>query len=245
MSLTTTSLGETVKKQYLFKLKANIDSLSSLIGIQLLAIVFSIGGVGSSGMGGMDYSINIKHYSVDLVLAFTMIWSFVTAITITTKPYRNQDFSFVSNRLSSSLANMLFILTVSVLAGFTALLSGNLLQIVLMFFAGQQFYYINDPSSLFLGLFVVLIYLLLVSSLGYFVGSLVQVNKIFIIIIPAVFIGLLFLGISIWGQPVLVSVFQFYLMESVLSLFLVKAVATMVIFFTLAIRILNTLEVRR
>ena len=45
MSLSTTNVSQTVKKQFFFKLKANIDSLSSLIWIQLLAILFSFGGV--------------------------------------------------------------------------------------------------------------------------------------------------------------------------------------------------------
>jgi hypothetical protein len=52
MSLKTINLAETVKKQFVFKLKANIDVFSSLVGIQLLAILFSLNGVGSMGMGG-------------------------------------------------------------------------------------------------------------------------------------------------------------------------------------------------
>ena len=112
MSLTNQLIWQkTVKKQYFFKLKANIDAFSSLVWIQLLAHLFSLGGVASMGMGGTNLSVDVKYYSADLVIGFTMLWAFVTAITITTKPYRNHDFTFVTNRLSSSLSNILFLLT--------------------------------------------------------------------------------------------------------------------------------------
>ena len=129
MSLKTINLAETVKKQFVFKLKANIDVFSSLVWIQLLAILFSLNGVASMGMGGTNLSVDVKYYSADLVIIFTMLWSFVTAITITTKPYRNHDFTFVSNRLSSSLSNILFLLTASFIGSITATLSWKLSEI--------------------------------------------------------------------------------------------------------------------
>ena len=110
MSLLTTNVSQTVKKQFFFKLKANIDSLSSLIWIQLLAILFSFGGVSSMWSSNGEASIEVQYFTSDIVVVFTFIWSFVTAITITTKPYRHHDFTFVTNRLSSSLSNILFFL---------------------------------------------------------------------------------------------------------------------------------------
>ena len=138
MSLKTINLAETVKKQFVFKLKANIDVFSSLVGIQLLAILFSLGGVGSMGMGGTNLSVDVKYYSADLVIVFTMLWSFVTAITITTKPYRNHDFTFVSNRLSSSLSNILFLLTASFIGSITAVLAGNLVKLLVSILFKQE-----------------------------------------------------------------------------------------------------------
>lgn len=64
MSLTRANLVETVKKQYLYKFKANIDVFSSLVGLQLLAIFFSYGGVGTSGMDSENIRISVKYYSV-------------------------------------------------------------------------------------------------------------------------------------------------------------------------------------
>ncbi|MFA1710684.1 hypothetical protein ACDX66_03145 [Peribacillus frigoritolerans] len=246
MSLTKVNLKETVKKQYFFKLKANIDAFSSLIGIQLLALLFSIGGVSSAGMGGSNISVNIKYLSADLVIGFTLIWALVTAITITAKPYRNHDFTFVSNRLSSSLANILFLLTASIIGSITAILSGNLLKVLAYVFLDGRIYGVHSGlEELVMGLCVTIFYVFLVTSIGYFIGTLVQVSKLVIIIIPVLFFGTLFLEGSMQKEPFLVNVFTFYTMESTLTLFIIKVVVTVAVFFAAAISILNRMEVRR
>ncbi|MET1179043.1 hypothetical protein ABG775_13990 [Peribacillus simplex] len=246
MSLTKVNLKETVKKQYFFKLKANIDAFSSLIGIQLLALLFSIGGVGSAGMGGSNISVNIKYYSADLVIGFTLIWALVTAITITAKPYRNHDFTFVTNRLSSSLANILFLLTASIIGSITAILSGNLLKVLAYVFLDGRIYGVHSGlKELVMGLCVTIFYIFLVTSIGYFIGTLVQVSKLVIILIPVLFFGTLFLEGSMQKEPFLVNVFLLYTMESTLTLFIIKVVVTVAVFFAAAISILNRMEVRR
>ncbi|MCQ6276562.1 hypothetical protein JMM81_16735 [Bacillus sp. V3B] len=185
MSLTTANLAETVKKQYRFKLKSNIDSFSALIGIQLLGILLSLGGVASTGRSGMNMSIDVKYYSADLVIIFTMLWSFVTAITITTKPYRNHDFSFVTNRLSSSLSNILFLLTTSIMGSITAILAGNLVRVLVFILFKQELYHSHNWSQeLILGIGITILYVFFVSSIGYLIGALAQVSKGFIILIP-------------------------------------------------------------
>lgn len=246
MSLKTTSLKETVKNQYLFKLKAYIDSFSSLVGIQVLAILFSLGGVGSSSMGGAEISVNVKQYSSDMIFIFTMIWSLVNAITITTRPYRNQDFSFVSNRLSSSLSNILFLATTSGLGAVTCTLSGNLVEIIAYLLSEQQVYSLTGGVTHFiLGILISFFYLLLFSAIGYLVGSLVQVSKLFVIIIPVLFIGLLIVEASSTYEPFLSNLFQFFAMESSIAIFIVKTIFAIGILFSVAINILNRLEVRR
>ncbi|KON69760.1 hypothetical protein AKG34_14070 [Peribacillus butanolivorans] len=246
MSLTSVNLWETVKKQYFFKLKANIDAFSSLIGIQLLALLFSFGGVGSVGMGGGNFSINIKYYSADLVIGFTLIWAFVTAIVITTKPYRNHDFTFVTNRLSSSLSNILYLLTASIVGSITAILAGNLLKILAHILLDDQIYSFNTGlQELVMGIGVTILYVFFVTSIGYFIGTLVQESKLFIILIPVLFFGILFLEASMQKEPFLINVFKFYGMESTLFLFIIKVIVTVAVFFTAAISILNRMEVRR
>ena len=232
MSLTTINLAETVKKQFVFKLKANIDVFSSLVGIQLLAILFSLNGVASMGMGGTNLSVDVKYYSADLVIIFTMLWSFITAITITTKPYRNHDFTFVSNRLSSSLSNILFLLTASFIGSITATLAGNLVKLLVsILFKQELFHFYNGSLEFVLGIGVTIIYVFFLSSIGYLIGTLVQVSKGFIILIPVVFLGTIFLAASMHTEPLLIQIFQFYVLESSLLLFILKTLLTTVLFF--------------
>ena len=246
MSFVKVNRAEIVKKQYKFKLQSNMDAFSSLIGIQLLAVLFSLGGVSSMGGGDMNLNINVKYYSSDLLIVFTMLWSFVTAITITTKPYRNHDFSFVTNRVSSSLSNILFLLTSSILGSMTALLGGNLVQVLVAIFNKQQPFRTNIMSQEFLfGIGITFLYVFLISSLGYLIGTLVQISKGFIILIPVLVIGSLFLEASLQKEPFIVQIFQFYFMETAITLFIIKALISTAVFFTLAMILLNRMEVRR
>ena len=246
MSLKTINLAETVKKQFVFKLKANIDVFSSLVWIQLLAILFSLNGVASMGMGGTNLSVDVKYYSADLVIIFTMLWSFVTAITITTKPYRNHDFTFVSNRLSSSLSNILFLLTASFIGSITATLAGNLVKLLVsILFKQELFHFYTGSLEFVLGIGVTIIYVFFLSSMGYLIGTLVQVSKGFIILIPVLFLGTIFLAASMHTEPLLIQIFQFYVFESSLLFFILKTLLTTVLFFVAAISLLNRMEVRR
>lgn len=246
MSLTKTNLAGTVKKQYFFKLKSNIDSFSSLIGIQLVAILFSFGGVASSGMSGNGVNIDVKYYSSDIVIVFTLIWVFVTAITITTRPYRNHDFTFVTNRLSSSISNILFLLTASIIGGVTAMLAGNLQKVLSYILFDLESYGSRAGVNEFIfGMCATILYLFLISSIGYFIGTLVQVSKLFSLIIPVMIIGSLFLEAAMNKEPFLINIFQSYVMESAFLLFIVKAIITTAVFFVASISILNRLEVRR
>ena len=246
MSLKTINLAETVKKQFDFKLKANIDVFSSLVWIQLLAILFSLNGVASMGMGGTNLSVDVKYYSADLVIIFTMLWSFVTAITITTKPYRNHDFTFVSNRLSSSLSNILFLLTASFIGSITATLAGNLVKLLVsILFKQELFHFYTGSLEFVLGIGVTIIYVFFLSSMGYLIGTLVQVSKGFIILIPVLFLGTIFLAASMHTEPLLIQIFQFYVFESSPLFFILKTLLTTVLFFVAAISLLNRMEVRR
>jgi len=242
MSFIKTNLTETVKKQYLFKLKANIDSFSTLVFIQLLAIALSFfGGVGSSGMSSEDIQIHVNYYSADLVIPFTLIWAFTTAITITTKPYRNHDFTFISNRLSSSLSNILFLATISILGSMTALLAGNMLNF-LAYLRLDSLVYTGTAGlkEVLIGICVTFLYVFLISAVGYFVGSLVQLNKLFTVLIPVLFFGWLFLGLQF-----ITNVFLFYGQESILSIFILKVLVTTSVLFLASTTIWNRLEVRQ
>lgn len=246
MSLSTVKLNEIVRKQYLFKLRAYIDTLSSLMGIQVIAMLFSFGGNFSTSSFSSALQIELRYLSSDLVIIFTMIWAFTTAITITTKPYRNQDFTYITNRLSSSLSNILFLMTASFAGAFTAILSRFFIMIVAYFVEDGELYIVSQHiGDFFLGITSSFLYIFLITALGYFIGTLVQMNKLFTIIIPVVFIGILFVDASYQSEPVIGKIFKFYVFESSLFLFSLKVIVTAIGLFALSISILNRMEVRK
>jgi len=244
MSLTKVSLIDVVKKQYIYKLKAYSQVFMSLIFLQLLAVLFSMNGVGSmGGSTGGSVELQVKYFSADFVAAFTMLWGFITAILITTKAYRNDDFVFVANRISSNLSNAVFLLTASVVGGITAMLSSYLLKVIVNYFF-KSTPILDAPIELLLGIFSTILYVFLFCALGYLVGTLVQISKAFTVLLPAAFFGTLILEGLSGKAGTVANVFDFFFTESSLVLFIVKIIVSAGLLFSGAFVLSNRLEVR-
>lgn len=108
MSLTEAKLPDIVRKQFLYKVKAYLSVFSSLLVVQAIGLLLSTNGSRMMGTSYNGFSIDINYYTGDISIVITLIWSFITAIIITTKAYRNDDFVFVANRVSRHLSNMFF-----------------------------------------------------------------------------------------------------------------------------------------
>lgn len=244
-SLTKPSLFNNVKKQYLYKLKGRLGLFLGMIGMQVMALLFSLGGVSSRGMGDQYLYISVNMLSSDLVISFTFLWIFVVAALITIKDYRNIDFTFVANRLSSNLSNVGFLVTAAVIGGVTAMLSGILLRIVIYFTRGYYLLsenFIATPEVVLTGIAVTILYLLLLSALGYFCGVLVRLSKVFIVILAGLYFGaIIFLGRNL---PVLVKVYNFFYGESSLALLAVKVLITTALIYACSCVLANRMEVR-
>ncbi|MCD8508866.1 MAG: hypothetical protein LRY73_02540 [Bacillus sp. (in: Bacteria)] len=197
MSLSETSVIQVAKKLFDYKLKAYVGLFFSLVVVQVFALLFSMNGVMQSGFGSGALFVNTSTYSGDVVITFTMLWAFIAAITLTTKDLRNNDFMFVSNRTSTSLANIVFFLLLSIVGAMTATLGSVLVRVVVYFTHRTQYvteqYFFLPPNELLLTMYVTAFYLLLLCALGYLAGMLVQVNKIFIVLLPSVVVGYLML----------------------------------------------------
>lgn len=248
MFLTEAKLFDIVKKQFKYKLSASFSVFSSLIIIQTIGLFFSLNGSGTMGTAsyGMDYTISIL--TGDIIIIFTMLWSFISAITLTTKNYRNEDFLFVSNRLSSSLANVLFLGAISVIGGTTSILASMLLKIgvFLIMNEGRTYGYVMNIQELFLGVFTCILYVFLLAALGYLIGMLTQISRWFSIILPALFIGYLIIGANEDGEATaIIQAISFFGSESSMILFFLKVVVTTSLLFTLSIILSNKMEVRR
>lgn len=245
MSLSRISLQQIVKKQVSYKLRAYIQVFLSLVFIQALGILFSFNGVGMMGTSSNTFEIDVHFYSADIVVVFTMLWAFITAILITTQAYRNDDFALITNRLTSNLSNMLFLLTASLVGGLTALLSSHVIRI-LMYFMGHTEYFITPTgaSEWIIGFIATILYVLLCSAIGYFFGTLVQLHKIFAVLLPIAFLGILILGAGTMNETIIHKVFEFIFEESSLALFMVKIGVLVALLFSGSALMSNRMEVK-
>jgi hypothetical protein len=83
------------------------------------------------------------------------------------------------------------------------------------------------------------------SSIGYLFGTLAQVSKAFIIVIPVLLIGFLFLDVSFNPMPIQQEIYQFYFLESSFVLFLLKILLTTAILFGASSILFNRMGVRK
>lgn len=89
-------------------------------------------------------------------------------------------------------------------------------------------------------------YMFLISSIGYLIGSLIQISRTFIILLPAVAIGIaLILKIYFASNAFFKIIADFYFSESSILLFSIKALITSIVLFSGAMLISNSLEVRK
>lgn len=197
-----------------------------------------------SGSGSGNLFVSARNYSANLVILLTFIWMLGIARILPAKLYRDLDFTLVTNRMSSNLSNIGFLLTAGVYAGITSTLFAVLLRVIMYFSTGKT-QIINNGfqlalGDLLLGMFISILYLVLFAALGYLFGVLSQINVMFVIAVPAVIIGLAFV------QPgFLKAVFKFFTSETSLFLFTLKILLTSFGLFALSILLSDRMEVRK
>lgn len=247
MSLTKIGFSDLVRRQYLFKLRAYSGVFTTLMVLQALGILFSVLGGNSSGTWSTKVEITVSFYSAEQVIMFTMLWIFISAILITTKAYREDDFTFVTNRKSNNLANGLFLITASLIGGLTSYLSGFLIKVIMRFFNGNYLAVSGLPSTwfeLFSGIVALLLLMLLLSMLGYLIGNIVQLHKVFIVLLPVLFIGFLSLANNLGDGKLGTNIFSFYFAEASILIFTVKVITTSTLLFIFSLIISSRQEVR-
>ena len=248
MSLVKPNLIHVVKKQLIYKLRAYNQAFFTLVVIQLIAVFFSFNGVGGSGGRRESIEVSVHYYTADIVVILTMVWAFITAILLTTKAYRYDDFSFVTNRISSNLSNILFLLGASIIGGTMAMLSPYLMKVITHYFLNKQ--YMNSPSEmavpvkLLLGIISTSSYVFLSGAFGYFVGTLVQINKVFVLLLPAIFFGALIVEGS-GKAKIVTTAFNFLFMESSFPFFILKILIIISVLFSITFILTNRMEVRQ
>ena len=249
MYLTEPQLFDNVKKQLQYKFNGYTGVFTSLLIVQVIGILL---GIGTSGGSHTSYSETLtvirNTSSNDIVVMFTLFWAFITGILITTTAYRNDAFTFVSNRLSHHLSSILFLLASSVFAGITAILTGSLIKFITLIWTKEAFVetpgLLNTPSDFFIQIGTAVAYMVLFAGIGYAIGSFTQRSMMFVpFLFLAIFsLPLLFISMNISVAEYLIF---FYGPEQSFLLFITKVFGTVLLLFVLSIIVTNRKEVRR
>lgn len=244
MSSKEVSLRSITLKQYVYKLKGYLGLVYALIIAQVLGLLFSMNPMGSSSTGSNELMVSVQTHSTDIVRFFSIAWIFAIAVLLTTKQYKNIEFSLVSNRISSNLSNLLLLLSYAILGGITSTLIDVVQRIIL--------YFTFDPSrivldgffisthDLMLGFWVTSLYMILISSIGYLLRTTMEINKIFAVIAPIGLVGLL----RVHAESFMM-IFRLFTSESSLSLFTMKIIMGSALFFGISAFLSNRMEVRK
>ena len=233
MSLSKASVGEITKKQYHYKLKSYVWVFNSLILLQLMAIVFSLGGTMSTGWWREEFHLQVNYYSADIMIAFTMLWAFIISIQIISS--KRNEFMFINSQLSHHLSDAIFLCTTSVIGGITAAFSGFLLKVLTYFFVDSSKNIltglVSGPKYFIIGMLATILFVFLFSALGYLIGMLIKLNKLFIFLLPVLFIGLLFIANQYGEGNFMFSLFNFYFKEAVFGIFIFKTILSAILLF--------------
>lgn len=237
------------QKQFCFKLKANIGLMSTMIALQAVAVLFSLTGTGQMGISSNYINLSVNYISNQLIVIFTAAWAFYMAILLTTKSYRNIDFAFVANRITSNLANIGLLFTYSLIGGLTSVLTGVLLRVIGYFYFGStnivgQTFFITS-WELLIGFMAATFYILLMSAIGYFIGVLAQLSQVFSFLVPALLFGTLIFESRSGAAGIVLEAIKFFINEGSLSIFAFKIMTFVLILFVTAINLSNRLEVRK
>lgn len=253
MSLPTISPAANIRQLYGYKLRAYSHFYTSLIMVQILAFLFSLNGINQVGTMYEAITITVHTISTNLILIFSMIWAFMTAIIITTKPYRETDFFLVANGFTSHLANVLFLLTASFVSAALAILCGPPLKLAAVYLLDYDVmaHTVLSFRQLLLGVVTAGLYLFLVSMVGFLVGTLVLWHKAFTLFLPALFVALLFVptevrdGGSITQQPALIEMFRLFISESSFPVFVGKVAVAILLLYLATLFLATRLEVKQ
>lgn len=245
MSLTSVNKWKVIRSLLQLKLKAHVSLFTALIIAQVFAILFSLNGSAHGGSGALG--ITFSYFSGDIIIAFTFVWLFISSILITTKVNNNVDFLFVTTRRISQITNLIFLAVMSLIGALSAQLATLFIQGINLFMTDIDV--VSNPqtfSNLLLSIGSIVLYLFLFALIGYFIGMLVQLHKLFFILVPAIFGGGIAVAVlrdSVFN--IMLVSFQFFTQESIFILFVIKVLLAVAVLFTGAFLIGNRLEVQK
>jgi hypothetical protein len=248
MSITNANLGKIVLKQSLYKLNANTTMLLTLIILQLIGISLSLGGSRNTSGGNGHTSIHITGFTAEIPVTLTFMSIFIIALLIAGKYYRNMDFTLVSSKTSGNLSSLVCITLFSVFSGITGALSEALVHIGVYFIHDRSKMVqagFHIPVSEVLELAVsITFYCLLLSSIAYLFGTIVQFHGSFAFLLPAALVSIFIYEARMRGG-VFYGIVKLFTSETSLPIFAVKSLAAVLLIFAMSMLLSNRLEVRK
>lgn len=246
MSLIEVRLIDVVKKQVQFKLKSYLGIFHSLIILQIFGLFLSTLGVSNMTEPGYGRSISVDYFNNGVLIGITAVWLFINTLLLTTKAYREDDFTFVSTRKSRLLADVCFIVLLALLGTVTSLLATNVLK-VLLSFSHVDLIVTNSLSffTIMTTLLMVLSYFILVGAIAYTIGSIIQRNKLVAIVLSMMFIIIGMISIIIGGEEKQIDLLiSFFTKEPVFIFLLIKIFLANGLLFFISWKVANNQEVR-
>ena len=249
MYLNEPTLADIVKKQFHFKLNANAASFSAFVLMQVAAIFLALVGNSHSFYYSSDDSVAlVVTLSNDMNVGLAMVWALFLGIMLTTRIKQSESFSFVTTRLSNHLANFQFMVFASLVAGISVALAGSAIKLIGFLIHGEMVVYsssfVQNPGDFLVSIVTAIAYVLLLFLIGYFIGSLVQLNKIFIALFVLAWILLTSINGNWNGMEYAMIIIDFFGAERSIPLFILKFSGTILGLFMISTLVTNRLEVR-
>ncbi|MBK3495921.1 hypothetical protein JFL43_13835 [Viridibacillus sp. YIM B01967] len=200
-----------MKAQIKFKLNAYSEGMIYLIVFQIIGVVlFSFSGSGQMGRGAGNFKLEISLYSPAGIFILSALWMFYVAVSLTRKETRRELLPFICLPKLSSISDIIILIGMSAFLSFTVMLSNYLLYDIIVLFTKKEFSgsmaIFDEPKVFFINLIGVFIVSMTVAAFGYLIGTLVQISKLFIIVLIALFIAyvksklILFIGHYFYEQ---------------------------------------------
>ncbi|MFC6038998.1 hypothetical protein ACFPYN_05960 [Paenisporosarcina macmurdoensis] len=234
MSLQEVRLYEVVKKQVIYKVKSYTGILQTLMVLQLIGLF--IAASGSSGMvGGSSMSLNYSFtfFSGTALAVMTILWIITNSVLISTTAYKNDDFTFVSTRWSRHLANGVYIGFLAILGTLTSYMGINVLKIVYQILQVEAIYDVNlSYMDQFASIINIFGYVLLSGILAYFIGSVLQFNKLFTVFGIIAIVAFIAVFNSFSQVNLYYSIGKFIFAEESISIFIIKIISICLLAFS-------------
>src|SRR5690625_3113036 len=169
-----TNFFDSIKTQYQFKLRAHHGMFSTMIIVQIIVLFLGYNSVGS---GINNVSVNSVVYSGEAIIILTIAWAAIMGFRLTMKQSKNMMFTFVTDRKTNHISNVLFIVTLSIIGGISAYLLSFIFKISMYLWKGSEnLLFIEEITlnGLLIGLSATVLYALLLAAFAYFIGEVID-----------------------------------------------------------------------